>query len=54
MFIYLREREQRERASAQVGEGQREREKETIPSRFHTVSEEPDMGPEPTNCENTT
>ena len=44
LFI-LREREQ-----SQVGEGQRE-EKERIPSRFRTVSTEPDMGLEPTNLE---
>ena len=38
---------ERERA----GEGQRERERERIPSRFCTVSTEPDVGLEPTNSE---
>ena len=48
MFIYLFLRET-ERASEQ-GRG-RERERETIPSRFHAISTEPDVGLEPTNQE---
>ena len=35
-------------------EGERERERERIPSRLCTVSMEPDVGLEPTNCENMT
>ena len=45
MFTYLFERE-REQARAR----QRERERE-IPSRHHSVSTEPDVGLELTNCE---
>ena len=46
MFI-LWEREREE----EQGEGQREREGERIPSRLHTVTAEPDVGLETTNCE---
>ena len=43
----------RERARTQDEEGQRERERERerIPSRLYTVSGEPDVELEPTNCE---
>ena len=47
LFIYF----ERQR----VGEGERERERERmgerIPSRLHTASPEPDVGPKLTNCE---
>ena len=43
MFIYFFLRE-RARARASVGERQRERERERIPTRFPTVSTEPDAG----------
>ena len=33
------------------GEGQRDRGRERIPSRLYTVSKEPDVGLDPTNCE---
>ena len=47
-FIYFeRERErERERAGSD-----RKRGREKIPSRLHTVSLEPDMGPKSMNCE---
>ena len=38
----------RKTEAAQVGEGQRERERERIPSKFCTLSTEPDAGLEPT------
>ena len=43
----------RERGREQAGEGQREREREgdRIPSRFFTVSTEPNAGLEPMNQE---
>ena len=47
-FIYF----EREREHAHTGKEKKERERERIPSkllRFHTVSVEPNMGPEPTN-----
>ena len=34
-----------------MGEGQKEREREKIPSRFCTVSAEPNVGLKPTHCE---
>ena len=48
-----REREEREREGARVLHegGQRERKRERIPSRLHTVSGEPDVGLELTNCD---
>ena len=48
MYLCLRERErERERASRERAE----REGDRIPSRLHTVSREPDVGLEPTNCD---
>ena len=48
----MRERErERGRGEEQGEEGQREREGERIPSRLHTVTAEPDVGLETTNCE---
>ena len=44
MFIYLF------REHTQAREGQRE-ERERIPSRLHTVSAQPDLGPDPTKRE---
>ena len=56
MFILRdrkRERErEKERERAQAGEGQKKRER--IPSRFHAVSTEPNMGLNPTNLKITT
>ena len=40
----------REGERAQAGKGKRERERERISSRLHTVSAEPDVGLELTNC----
>ena len=45
IYLFLREREGR----GEQGEGQREGQR--IPSRFRTVSTEPNMGLDPTNCE---
>ena len=42
---------QRERERERWRERERERERERIPSRFCTVSTEPSVGLEPTNCE---
>ena len=47
LFIYLFERDSMRGGGA-------EREEESIPSRLHTVSTEPDAGLELTNCEITT
>ena len=47
MYLFILREKKRERA----GEGQRERERERIPSRFHTVSTEPNVGLELTNPE---
>ena len=44
LFIFERER-------GQAGEGQRERGRERIPSRFSTISAEPDVGLKLTNHE---
>ena len=44
-FIYL------ETESVSRGEAETERKRERIPSILHTVSTEPDVGLEPTNCE---
>ena len=41
----------RENTNRGGSERERERERERIPSRLHTVSTEPDVGLEPTNCE---
>ena len=49
LFIYFERERQRQRE--RVGEGQREKERERIPSRFFTVSTEPDAGLELKNCE---
>ena len=49
-FIYFES--ERQRAQAGVGaESGGEREGETIPSRLHAVSTEPDSGPDPMNRE---
>ena len=47
LFIYF----ERDRVSMSRGGAERERERERIPSRFLTVSAEPDAGPELTNHE---
>ena len=48
----MREREERE--SEQAWERQRYQERERTPGRLHTVSTEPDVGFQLTNCEITT
>ena len=45
VFIYF------ERESTCMSEGRTETERERIPSKFHTVSAEPDTGPKPTGRE---
>ena len=50
MYLFLREAE---RVSGQ-GQRERERERESIPSRLHTASMEPDAGLELTNRETMT
>ena len=55
MFLFIFETErQRKRDRELTEEGQRERRRERIPSRFHTVSTEPDAGLELTHREITT
>ena len=49
MFI-LRQGE-RDEAPASGGWRGAEKERERVPSRLHTVSAEPDVGLDPTNCE---
>ena len=49
LFI-LKENESESERECEQGKG-RERGRERIPSRLHTVSVEPNMGLEPTNCE---
>ena len=46
----MRERENTSRGGAERGK-ERERERERIPSKLHTVSSEPDVELELTNCE---
>ena len=50
-FIYSFKEREKERERERVGEGQIERRKERIPSRLHTVSEEPDARLELVSCD---
>ena len=46
LFIYF----EREKERASMSRGRETEKRERIPSRFHTVSAEPDMGLNTTNC----